>query len=695
MLQNITTKTKLLVPILILTIVLLFLGGMVIFYSYSKMQSLENLNKKIILSKHISSTIHALQKERGLSSGYVENQKQMFKKELIQQRKQSDFEIKRLKKIEKLSNNFISEIDNIISIRQKIDNKQINSAETIKYYSKINSYLLKQVVNISKTSHVPKITQNILAYVSFLYLKEYGGLERALGIVALSQKKLCRNVLIEFTNIISIQNQNLKMFLNYANNDIKNFYNNKTKDLLSFKTVEKIRKNIIYDKMKDCDITPEKWYKIITSKLNTLEQIGRFIEKDTTKNIFRELKKVRTIFNLVLTLTLLSIVVFILMLIAFLRLAREEQKLRLVMDRYIISSITDLKGNILDASAAFCSISGYKKSELIGSPHNIVRHPDMPKEAFKELWDTIKQGKTWTGKVKNLKKDGGFYWVYANIEPLYNSKGRIDSYISIRLDITNNELLMNKIKQEEEKNRLAQEMIQQQSRLAQMGEMLSMIAHQWRQPLSAIAAASSVINLKAKLKKLDYDVAIQLSDKIQEFSQHLSNTIDDFRNFFKSNKTKNKTNFEKILKDILDIVNNSLDNHNIKLIIDIKSTKDFITYENELKQVLLNLIKNAEDALLENSINNPTILIQIENETLNICDNAGGIPDDIIDKIFDPYFSTKTKKDGTGIGLYMSKIIIEEHCGGKLIVSNEESRYNNEIVLYGAKFKITLGQEND
>jgi signal transduction histidine kinase len=219
-----------------------------------------------------------------------------------------------------------------------------------------------------------------------------------------------------------------------------------------------------------------------------------------------------------------------------------------------------------------------------------------------------------------------------------------------------------------------------------MGEMLSMIAHQWRQPLSAISASSAVIYLKASRDKLDKDTAIELSNKIKDFSQHLSSTIDDFRDFFKTNKKQSSTNFSKILDSVLGIVSSSLEQNNITLKLDDKSHKDFETYENELKQVLLNLIKNAEDALVENSVEDATINVCINDNILFVKDNAGGISEDIIDKIFDPYFSTKTKKDGTGLGLYMSKTIIEEHCNGKFYVENEDD---------GAKFTIIVGDKDD
>ncbi len=230
-----------------------------------------------------------------------------------------------------------------------------------------------------------------------------------------------------------------------------------------------------------------------------------------------------------------------------------------------------------------------------------------------------------------------------------------------------------------------QKQLLQQSRLAQMGEMLSMIAHQWRQPLSAISSTSSTMLLKAKLNKLDKELVMELSSKINEYSQHLSETINDFRNFFKSDKKQDTTNFSVMIDNVISIVNPSLESKKIKVIKELNYKDSFKTYPNELKQVMLNLIKNAEDALVESSKENPYIKIKTykkDNKAiLEISDNAGGIPKDIMSKIFDPYFSTKTKKDGTGLGLYMSKMIIEDHCNGTMNV------YNNEE---GAVFKIEL-----
>ena len=249
-----------------------------------------------------------------------------------------------------------------------------------------------------------------------------------------------------------------------------------------------------------------------------------------------------------------------------------------------------------------------------------------------------------------------------------------------------NKTLKDKIAKEMEKNRQKEQQMVEQSRLAQMGEMISMIAHQWRQPLAAISSTSAAINLKAKLNKLDTNQTLELSEKITNYSQHLSTTIDDFREFFKSNKEKKETTYNEVIDSVLNIVQLSLESKNITIKKDLQSDIVFTTYPSELKQVVLNLLKNAEDVLVENHIKNPIITIETNNKSLTISDNGGGIPNDIIEKIFDPYFSTKTKKDGTGLGLYMSKTIIEEHCNGIIEVSNSD---------IGAVFTINLRVDNE
>ena len=239
-----------------------------------------------------------------------------------------------------------------------------------------------------------------------------------------------------------------------------------------------------------------------------------------------------------------------------------------------------------------------------------------------------------------------------------------------------NSSLKQRVKEEVEKNRAKEQKLIEQNKLAQMGEMLSMIAHQWRQPLTAISATSSAIELKAKLNKLDSKTATELSQNINKYTQHLSKTIDDFRNFFKKKKRKEIATLESIVEGTLLIAKPAIENKNIKITTTFACNKEIESHPSEIKQVVLNLIQNATDALLETNPTNPTIDITTtckeDKKILTIKDNGGGIPKKIIDKIFEPYFSTKFEKDGTGLGLYMSKTIIEKHCGGELHVTNDK-----------------------
>ena len=243
----------------------------------------------------------------------------------------------------------------------------------------------------------------------------------------------------------------------------------------------------------------------------------------------------------------------------------------------------------------------------------------------------------------------------------------------------------NRIASEIQKNNEKTGYIIQQSRLAQMGEMISMIAHQWRQPLSSISAISGTLTLDIVMDNYKEEFFKERLESIGELSQHLSSTIDDFRNFFKEDKVEQTLDIRSIIDDSLNIIGEAIKNRDINLTVEYIDNPMITSRINEIKQVIMNIIKNAEDILLENNIQEAKIWIKTSLQDSNACitieDNAGGVPQDIIEQIFDPYFSTKKSKDGTGLGLYMSKIIIEDHCNGNLKVQNSN---------YGATFTISL-----
>jgi C4-dicarboxylate-specific signal transduction histidine kinase len=214
------------------------------------------------------------------------------------------------------------------------------------------------------------------------------------------------------------------------------------------------------------------------------------------------------------------------------------------------------------------------------------------------------------------------------------------------------------------------------SRLAQLGEMISVIAHQWRQPLTAISATCNNLILKSMSSKdLDKNEIQHELHLVTDYIKNLSKTLDDFRNFFKKNRYKENTTVDKIIDETLYILSSSIKNNNIDLVTKLDADIEIETFVGEMKQVILNLIKNAQDTLKMNNINQPQITINTYQDkdfvVIEISDNAKGIPLNSIDKIFEPYFSTKKELDGTGLGLYISKIIVEKNCNGKLLVTNK------------------------
>ncbi len=346
-----------------------------------------------------------------------------------------------------------------------------------------------------------------------------------------------------------------------------------------------------------------------------------------------------------------------------------------LVNQYIIMSSTDLIGNITQVTDAFCEASGYSREELIGQPHSIVRHPDMKDTLFQELWSKIQTGESWQGEIKNLKKDGSSYWVDAKILPTFNEDNVVVGYDAVRQDITAQKVL------EEQ-----QQMLTQQSKSAAMGEMISMIAHQWRQPLQTISILVQKLPLTRMLgDDISDELLEQVLDDVNIQIDYMTNTIEDFRDFFKPNKEKNEIDINELVLKAVDFLSYMLNLDSIH--VNIQKTKDrkIAVHVNEIIQVLINIIKNARDVMIDNELGNREIniitYVTDEYAVIEIEDNAGGIPPEIIGKVFDPYFSTKLNKNGTGLGLYMSKTIIEQHSLGKLTVSNS---------TLGAVFKIEL-----
>lgn len=246
-----------------------------------------------------------------------------------------------------------------------------------------------------------------------------------------------------------------------------------------------------------------------------------------------------------------------------------------------------------------------------------------------------------------------------------------------------NKSLEEKVKEELEKNREKEQLLVQKSKFIALGEMISNIAHQWRQPLSELSSILMYMKFKHSIGKLDDKTMQVKSEEADKVLDYMSHTIDDFRNFFMPKKEKEEFYLYKVLDSVMTIVSSSLKSDKINVEININKNIKLTTYLNEYEQVILNILKNAKDALIEKNIKKPSIIISAYEESeyvvLFIEDNAGGITVEPIGKIYEPYFTTKDDSNGTGIGLYMSKIIIDKNMKGKLRVRNTKS---------GAKFGI-------
>lgn len=265
-----------------------------------------------------------------------------------------------------------------------------------------------------------------------------------------------------------------------------------------------------------------------------------------------------------------------------------------------------------------------------------------------------------------------------------------DEFVVIMHDITELEELKNnlekKVATEIKSRQQKEELLARSSRLALMGEMISMIAHQWRQPLAYITATVGEVQMDLAFgNEITNDNLSRMCTEVSSTAKHLSATIDDFRDFFKPDKKSELVKITNLIKQSVAMVGGTFKNVLIKYNFQSEDIT-LITYQRELLQVFLNLLKNAADAITEFKPKMPLIIIEcFENKDgVNILfkDNGGGIKLDTIDKIFDPYFSTKGNV-GTGLGLYMSQTIISNHCGGKLDVFNDDN---------GAVFRIILPQ---
>ena len=364
----------------------------------------------------------------------------------------------------------------------------------------------------------------------------------------------------------------------------------------------------------------------------------------------------------------------------------KDLRQRIHFDEVLLNAIEspifwqDDKGIIVDSNNTFCELIKMDCKNIYGKRL----------EDFKENRDVRKVIKVLSRYNEDKKENNQFKYFDEDLkkrvflikqETFWDDKSKGEGLVTIFTDITKEQ----EVAEEKQKNR---QFVIQQSKLAEIGEVFSSIAHQWKSPLVEITAIAQDLFYTKTCKDIKEDDSF-VSDIMKQVD-YMTTTINDFQRFIMPSNTKVDFDIKETIDAMLEIINHNIKYNNVKINIEVKENTNLMIsgYKNEFMQSFLNIINNAKDALLKNDYKNRKIDIKISNKNdklvITVEDNAGGIDNQHIHKIFKPYFSTKN--DGHGIGLYMTKMIIEDKMDGKIFVHNTKN---------GALFNITLGQKNE
>ena len=369
-----------------------------------------------------------------------------------------------------------------------------------------------------------------------------------------------------------------------------------------------------------------------------------------------------------------------------------------ILNDYVISMHTDLHNHITKVSAAFLKLSGYEEKDIIGKPISFLAHKDTDPIVYKNINKSLENLQEWSGQLKKRKKNDEPFWINMKIKPMFNKYGDVTGYTSLMFDVTNEinlndeaSVLQNQVLTSKEEIVQKDALLIQQSKLAVMTETLQRLSHEWRQPLN-------LISIQAQKLELDYsmdnnptvDETIDTLEKIKNEARNLSTTIESFQSFLDPKISKVDTTPEKIVSKALEIFRKNENSLKVDVLKDIESDFVFKSYEDEITTVLVNIFNNSIEAMDRKNMEKGVInILQYhldDNIIFEISDNAQGIDEDILHKVFEPYFSTKEKKHGVGLGLYTSKIVISMHLKGVITASNHNT---------GATIKISIPIENE
>ncbi len=375
-------------------------------------------------------------------------------------------------------------------------------------------------------------------------------------------------------------------------------------------------------------------------------------------------------------------------------LQENEEKYRTLINNIntgLYRNSVELDGTFIEVNPAFVKMFGYDSREEMLQLKAVQLYANTKdKEDFnRELMD---KGFVTNREMLLQRKDKKTFWAKVTVMLIRDDNDNPQYYDGLVEDITERKQAEEQLKKTNIELRQLKENLEikvkdvikeirdkdhlliKQSRHASMGEMIGNIAHQWRQPLTAIAVLVQDIEEAYNFDELTSEYLKESIKKTMEQLKYMSHTIDDFRNFFKPNKTKEDFSANKVVMKTVEFIRKSFEHNQIELKIDLKQECKISGFANEYSQVILNILNNAKDAIVETKTKNAFVEILLEKKDektiLKITNNAGPISEEILENIFDPYFTTKQQRKGTGLGLYMAKTIIEQNMGGKISINN-------------------------
>lgn len=525
----------------------------------------------------------------------------------------------------------------------------IDATMEIRLESTSSHLMLEEMLHGDRNADISPIVEKIKNSIWYAKAMLHGGRNHEGVFLPIDNKEMevnLRKIIVDLESLIQLTE---KRYVDFQNNELEN----------TTKTYEKYH-----------------------SQFDEFTMLSEIIETELQQTVTKELKNYETTYYIVLIIFIVMIIAVTLLLYKYerekishvLSLSKQKELYELVFKNTSSSVlILDLDSNtFIDCNDFAVEALGYdsKKDVLHLSPAQISPEyqPDGQRSNEKsyEMNSTAVLNGAHNFVWKHITKTGKEFWVEVVLTPMILEDKKV-LYV-VWKDIED------KIRAEEELEK-KKALLVQQSRFASMGEMIGNIAHQWRQPLNTLGLLTQKMKLYHDRGMLDTEKLNESVDKSMELIQGMSSTIDDFRDFFNQSKTEEKFLVEDAIEKAYSIVGPSFTSHQIKYTLKVDTPGlSMVGLSNEFSQVIINLLNNAKDALMQSSKVSGEITVMVQEENgkvcVDVCDNAGGIPESVLPKIFDPYFTTKEEGKGTGIGLYMSKMIIEEHMHGRLNAAN-------------------------